>query len=160
MVKSRAGIRKSLSRMSGRSSIETERLIVFFFIFGILCHNLTCLWFLVAKLQDFSEDTWLIRYDYWGAGVGRQYLAGLYFIVTTITTVGYGDITSQTEAEQAFCVILMIIGVIAYSMAISSFTNIMSASNRRQKRLLTKLNVLSHLREEYNLSFEFYWRMR
>ena len=25
---------------------------------------------------------------------------------------------------------------------------------------MQKLNVLSHLRDEYNLSFEFYWRLR
>ena len=54
----------------------------------------------------------------------------------------------------------MIIGVISYSMAISSFTNIMSLSNRKSKLLLDKLRVLSHLRDEYELSFEFYWKLR
>ena len=56
--------------------------------------------------------------------------------------------------------VLMIIGVISYSMAISSFTNIMSLSNRKSKLLLDKLRVLSHLRDEYELSFEFYWKLR
>ena len=102
---------------------------MFFFLFAIMCHNLSCLWFLVAKLQDFNESTWVFKYEYDIASVPEQYLASLYFIVTTITTVGYGDITSKNPAEQAFCIILMIIGVIAYSMAISSFTNIMSAYN-------------------------------
>ena len=74
--------------------------------------------------------------------------------------MGYGDITSKTPPEQAFCIILMLIGVIAYSMAISSFTNIMSLSDQKSKALLNKLDVLSRLRDYYDLSFEFYWRLR
>ena len=54
----------------------------------------------------------------------------------------------------------MLIGVIAYSMAISSFTNIMSLSDQKSKVLLNKLNILTRLREHYDLSFEFYWRLR
>ena len=137
-----------------------EKLILFFFIFALLCHNLACLWFLVAKLQEHSESTWVYIHDYDTAPISEQYIACLYFIVTTITTVGYGDITSKNPAEQIFCILLMIIGVIAYSMTISSITNIMSASNQKQKSLLEKLNILSHLKEEYNLSFDFYWRLR
>ena len=106
------------------NSIELEKMLLFFFIFGILCHTLACLWFLVAKLQDFSPSTWVARYEYIDATNAEQYLASLYFIVTTITTVGYGDITSKNPAEQGFCIVLMLVGVIACSMAISSFTNI------------------------------------
>ena len=46
------------------NSIEFETLLLFFFIFGILCHSLGCLWFLVAKLQDFDLSTWVVRYEY------------------------------------------------------------------------------------------------
>ena len=134
--------------------------MLFFFIFGILCHSLACLWFLVAKLQDFDLSTWVARYEYLDSPVSEQYLASLYFIVTTITTVGYGDITSKNPSEQVFCIILMLIGVIAYSMAISSFSNIMSLSDQKSKTLLNKLHVLSRLRDYYDLSFEFYWRLR
>lgn len=59
----------------------------------ILCHTLSCMWFLVARLEDFGPETWVYRYGYDTAGVFEQYLAGLYFIVATITTVGYGDIS-------------------------------------------------------------------
>lgn len=55
----------------------------------------------------------------------------MYFILTTITTVGYGDRTAKTNVEIIFCCILMIIGVIAYTMVISQLTIIISANDRK-----------------------------
>lgn len=74
-------------------------------------------------------------------------MASLYFIITTITTVGYGDITSKSPAEQGFCIVLMLIGVISYSVAIGSFTSILSASDKKEERLRQKLEILSHVRD-------------
>ena len=72
-----------------------------------------------------------MRYGYDLSPPEEQYLAGLYFIVATITTVGYGDLSSKTNAEQAFSIILMLIGVISYSLTISAITTIMDASDKR-----------------------------
>lgn len=87
-------------------------------------------------------------------------MAGLYFIVATITTVGYGDISSKTSLEQGFSIILMIIGVISYSMTISSVSNIMQASDAREQALRSKLDTLARIRSDFDLNFEFYWRLR
>ena len=47
----------------------------------------------------------------------------------------------------------MIIGVIAYSTAISSIASIMSASDKQQQDLRRKLGVLTQIKQEYNLEF-------
>ena len=47
------------------------------------------------------------------------YLLSIYFVIVTITTVGYGDITGQTLPEILFQIFLLIIGTIDYSFAIS-----------------------------------------
>ncbi len=73
--------------------------------------------------------------------------------MATITTVGYGDVSGKTTAEQGFCIVLMIIGVIAYSTAISSFMSIINASDQRQQRLRDKLDTLTRVKAEYNLNF-------
>lgn len=159
LAKVKAKVKKELARISS-DNIETERLLTYIFIFFVLCHNLSCLWFLLAKLQEFKETTWVARYDYLDSSLGEQYIAALYFIITTITTVGYGDISSKTSAEQLFCIVLMLIGVIAYSMAISSFMSAITASNERNKRLRWKLDVLSHIRSHYSVNFDLYWRLR
>ena len=49
----------------------------------------------------------------------------MYFTVTTITTVGYGDISgNQTQSEKIFCIFIMVAGVIAFSFASGSLASI------------------------------------
>lgn len=112
----------------GSKNSEGERILTWALLFAVLCHNLACLWFLVGEL---AEDGWVMRYNYTHSDKGEQYVAAIYFIVTTITTVGYGDITGGggSAAEQAFGIFLMLIGVVSYSVALSSFMSAISALN-------------------------------
>ena len=49
-----------------------------------------------------------------------QYLISIYFASTTLTTVGYGDVTPVTLVEYSMAVILQVCGVtfFAYSLAV------------------------------------------
>ncbi len=159
-VKVKKEVTRLLTRVVSPHSMEAERMLIYVFVFFVLCHTLACLWFLLAKLSEFHERTWVVRYDYMDEPVGTQYMAALYFIVTTITTVGYGDITAKAPEEQLFALILMIIGVVSYSLAISALMTAISASNERNKRLRSKLDVLARVRTHYRLNFDLYWRLR
>jgi Ion channel len=44
--------------------------------------------------------------------------------VTTILTVGYGDISAFTMSEKIYCVILMLIGVFSFSFATGALASI------------------------------------
>jgi len=54
------------------------------------------------------------------------YAISFYWTITTITTVGYGDISATNYAEYWFSSILMIIGVISFSLANGSLSLILS----------------------------------
>ena len=43
-------------------------------------------------------------------GTNQRYIASLYFIVSTLTSVGFGNIAATTVYEQSFSVIVMMIG--------------------------------------------------
>ena len=159
-MKTKRAAEKQISRVSG-SSLQSERLISFSLLFVILCHTLACSWILIARLQDFSPSTWVAQHGYQYASPFEQYMAGLYFIVATITTVGYGDITSgYNPVEQAFTVALMVIGALSYSAAISTFMSLMSEIDKRAQKLRHKLETLARIKDEYKLDFELYWRLR
>ena len=46
----------------------------------------------------------------WRNNMLQQYLSALYWAITTLTSVGYGDITPQNDWELLFCVVCMILG--------------------------------------------------
>jgi hypothetical protein len=45
--------------------------------------------------------------------------------VTTITTVGYGDISASSNGEKYFCILIMIIGSVAFAVLSGSLANIL-----------------------------------
>ena len=104
--------------------IGFERLIYFVltFIFGL--HLSACLWIIIGNLELGNQMTWmdgeLIKLD-----SSDQYLRSLYWAVTTITTVGYGDISGVNNTERIFCTLVMIIGVISFSFASGSLSSIL-----------------------------------
>ena len=55
----------------------------------------------------------------------EKYLTSIYFTVTTITTVGYGDVSISTKLEKIFCIVTMLTGVIAFSFASGSLASIL-----------------------------------
>jgi VIT1/CCC1 family predicted Fe2+/Mn2+ transporter len=52
------------------------------------------------------------------------YEISLYWTITTITTVGYGDISGNNQLERIFCMFVMIIGVAAFTFANGSLASI------------------------------------
>ena len=159
IVKQRGKFQKYLSYIF-KTSISVERLLVFLTIFLILCHVATCMWYFIAKLEDFHDQTWVLRYGYEAESPSELYLIGFYFTITTITTVGYGDMSGGTFTERIFCIGLMIVGVVSYSFAISSLTSVISSLDSKQAKLKEKLNILNNIRSEYDMDFELYWKLR
>ena len=68
--------------------------------------------------------------------------------------------SAGTFAERIFCICLMLIGVISYSFAISSFTSVLSTLDSKAAKLKAKLDILNAIREEYDMSFELYWKLK
>lgn len=74
---------------------------LFKFIISVcMCvHIMGCFWFFTAKLENFTPETWVVKYGYYDESEGTQYLAAIYWAFTTVTTVGYGDIAAGSELE-------------------------------------------------------------
>jgi hypothetical protein len=50
------------------------------------------MWVFIAGLNDYEPSTWIARKGYLDLSNQDLYIAAVYFTVTTITTVGFGDI--------------------------------------------------------------------
>jgi CRP-like cAMP-binding protein len=121
----------------------------------VFCHFLACIWWLV-KRDDPDIKQWYdqLNVAYPSAPVMEQYVSSLYFIITTLTTVGYGDIHGTTDNERVFLVCVMFGGTLIFATIISSASQIVAnlgaSSNRHNAQLKTvftfckKWNVPGH----------------
>ena len=74
-----------------------------------------------------------------------------------LTTVGYGDITCCSLHERIFQVFLLIIGIMAYSWIVSSFSNFVKKLNEKSNDFEKKKNILDEIkRNNTNLPDELY----
>jgi protein-S-isoprenylcysteine O-methyltransferase Ste14 len=101
-----------------------ERLFFFLIMFFIVCHIMTCFWVISAQFKSETSDnvSWQDSYEYDNNGI---YITSLYFIITTMTTVGYGDISGTNLLERIVSIFIMLIGVISFSFATGSLSSIM-----------------------------------
>jgi voltage-gated potassium channel Kch len=63
------------------------------------------------------------------------YITAYYFTVTTIMTVGYGDISAQRSVERIICIILMTVGVVSFSFATGSISSIIAKHDSAEAKL-------------------------
>jgi hypothetical protein len=71
------------------------------------------------------------------------YWTSFYWTVTTITTVGYGDISGGNNSERIFCSVVMIVGVFAFSFANGSLASIMSNYDQSNAAYIEKMEILN-----------------
>ena len=83
-------------------------------------------------MNELESDNWLLVKDILNYDMFEMYMTSFYWTVTTITTVGYGDISAYNTEERVFCSIIMIIGVFLYSYTIGSLSSLLSSLDGRR----------------------------
>jgi hypothetical protein len=93
----------------------------------LITYSLGCLWFWYVKRVDdekysklnFIDDNFLLddAHNY------SKVLRSCYFILTTISTVGYGDYLPKNPSEYALLGIIMLLGVGVFAYIMGSFNS-------------------------------------
>jgi hypothetical protein len=91
---------------------------------------------------------------------GEKYLTSIYFTVTTITTVGYGDVSISTKTEKIFCIFSMLVGVISFSFASGSLASILQSIDNQNQKHKDQLEILNKLYKEYSLPLSLYSHLK
>jgi len=84
-----------------------------------IAHWIACIWHLIGDMENGSVvDTWIIRMEMQDANWSSKYVASIYWAITTMITVGYGDIVPVTDLERVYVMFTMLLSsaIFAYSM--------------------------------------------
>lgn len=107
---------------------NTYKLISLVVSAAILTYFLGCFWYLFVSNEssDPNDDNFFNNNYLRNESYGRRLIICCYFVMTTLTTVGYGDYTPLTKMEKFITIIIMImgIGLFSYIMGILFFRNI------------------------------------
>jgi hypothetical protein len=110
------------------------------------------MWAFMAKFNPELKENWIYDAKLTELNTPQLYIAAVYFVVTTITTVGYGDISANNMAERLFCSLLMLLGVLSFSFSTGSLANMVSNRDKNKKDLNEKLHTLQEIEARYKLS--------
>ncbi|EAR88853.2 cyclic nucleotide-binding domain protein (macronuclear) [Tetrahymena thermophila SB210] len=110
----------------------------------ILVHVACCIFLDIGQFESQqNQDSWLNKFDLDNSSIQQQYFSSLYFMVITICTIGYGDISPYTFNERLFIIIIAILStnVTAYTFSqISEIVKFEDNKNESFNKLMTGIN--------------------
>ena len=116
-------------------------------IFCLTLHIVSCLLIFIGK-NDYPS--WIIYFNFEEFPFSKLYFLGIYYIITTVTTVGYGDLFCYTPKEKIFAIIIEIVGIIAYSYVLTSISNYVKSQSDVEEEYFKKYQILEDIKMNYS----------
>ncbi|XP_019759166.1 potassium voltage-gated channel unc-103 isoform X4 [Dendroctonus ponderosae] len=109
--------------------------------FALIAHWLACIWYAIGNAERpnlHARISWLdilandTQQPYLANGTGgpsikSRYVTALYFTFTSLTSVGFGNVAPNTDAEKIFTICVMLVGSLMYA---SIFGNVSAIIQR------------------------------
>ena len=104
-----------------------KRILVVSGLALFFAHLVSCVYFLLSKINEFGPDTWVAKRGITDRSSSYQYLVAFYWSVQTITTVGFGDVWTDSVPEMLLSLLWMVIGVGFYSFVMGNFFSMINS---------------------------------
>lgn len=111
------------------------RIYVVIFYFLLATHFIGCSWLFVARIDpDSATAGWfkLAQFETLNPTQFEKYIEGLFFVVATMTGLGYGNIYPTSNLEWAVDSVIMATGASIYAKFFADFAVEIYMKNRQQ----------------------------
>ena len=136
-----------------RSSLLKLSAVIFF-----LAHWCACIWYLIGA--NGSANNWIADSQLEGDSLANRYVASLYFTITTMMTVGYGDIVPSSTNERIFATFMMILGGGVFGYTINGIATIVQSIEGEKSKAKKKLFMITRFMQRKGLTKEVQGRVR
>ena len=136
------------------------RVVRFAIAAALVTHVVACTWFLTASAQGFPEGNWAETAGIESAPPTEQYVRSLYWTITTMTTVGFGDITPSRTTEYLVAMLVMLLGASLYAFLVGSIASLLSSLNVERNRHRDRVQNLSYYLQQRGVPADLNNRVR
>ncbi|KAM6958875.1 voltage-gated delayed rectifier potassium channel KCNH8 [Aplochiton taeniatus] len=153
-----------LQKMDRYSQHSTVVLTLLMSMFALLAHWMACIWYVIGKKEmEANPDPWDIGWlhelgkrlesPYFsvegingtagsGPAIRSVYIASLYFTLSSLTSVGFGNVSANTDAEKIFSICTMLIGALMHALVFGNVTAIIQRMYSRWSQYHTRTKDL------------------
>ena len=171
-------LRRILQRLEIKSGLQTstKTAIKFCAVVFLCSHWYCCAWFLLGSTlatnkpgsatlgsasttnissaeKDFS-NTWLQQHDLYLETSVDQYVAALYWSLSTMSTIAYGDITPMSSVERIFSCFVMVTGTSVYAYGVASVVTLATGANETERHFMKRKDELNRYMRQMHMPVE------
>ncbi|CAG9311826.1 unnamed protein product [Blepharisma stoltei] len=136
------------------------RLIKTFGAIFIIIHIMACFWYMSYSLDDYNPNSWVVRLGYVDYSQPAKYSLSMYWAVTTLCTVGYGDINALTVLERFLAMCWMMFALFFISFTVGSLSSMLAGLDTKEKNLISKLEIIDEFAKDAHLSLDLRQKLR
>ena len=153
--KANRGINYFHEFISENYTLEKTMKMFLFFMLCVMGFNIFICYHIYIGRQSYPN--WILATNNQDKEFAHIYMVSCYFMITTITSVGYGDITCVSIAETIYQIIVLTIGVIAYSWVVSTIGNYVKNETKAAIKYNKDVGLLEEIRISYpKMPFKLY----
>ncbi|XP_036947285.1 potassium voltage-gated channel subfamily H member 8 [Acanthopagrus latus] len=152
-----------LQKMDRYSQHSTVVLTLLMSMFALLAHWMACIWYIIGKMEmEANAYNWDIGWlhelgkrlesPYYAIGgvngtssgpsIRSVYVASLYFTLSSLTSVGFGNVSANTDTEKIFSICVMLIGALMHALVFGNVTAIIQRMYSRWSQYHTRTKDL------------------
>jgi hypothetical protein len=135
------------------------RVVQFVLVLVPMIHWVACLWFVIPVAQGLPANSWVVTQGLAGEAGASAYLRSLYWAVTTMSTVGYGDITPARDLEYALSIVVMMMGASMYAFMIGTIASVIANLDSRKTRFFEGVGHVARYLEAREVPEELSYRV-
>ena len=147
------------------------RVLAFMIVYLVIGHWAACLYIYVGKWQVANAAggwvnsrvglfPWLRVYCLQLADPASLYVSALYWALTTMFTVGYGDIVAATNLERCYTIFIMLVAGILQGIVFGNIGVALYAFDHTNHALRTQLGVVRALQTHHSMPAPLIRRLR
>ncbi|KAG7227949.1 hypothetical protein INR49_005570 [Caranx melampygus] len=163
-----------LQKLDRYSQYSAMVLTLLMSVFALLAHWMACIWYMIGRREIETSESWdigwlhelgkrletpYINSTVGGPTVRSSYIAALYFTLSSLTSVGFGNVCANTDAEKIFSICTMLVGALMHALVFGNVTAIIQRMYSRRSLYHTRMKDLKDFIRVHRLSQQLKQRM-